>query len=117
MRAVRLAYFHPLSFVDASRHRRRLGGRSRHDSLHRLRDSGLADPWLAHLYPVRIFDRLARQRSLADLFRRAAGSANELTVALRISRARGYITVADFDSVEAYLDRVRAMLWNLTHPR
>src|SRR4051812_17266986 len=42
----------------------------------------------------------------ADLFRRAAGSANELTVALRISRARGYITAADFDSTEAYLDRV-----------
>ena len=53
----------------------------------------------------------------ADLFRRAAGSANELTVALRIARARGYISHADFDAVETYLDRVRAMLWRQTHTR
>jgi four helix bundle protein len=51
----------------------------------------------------------------ADLFRRAAGSAEELTTGLRIARARGYITAADFDAVEAALDRVRAMLWRLTH--
>jgi four helix bundle protein len=41
----------------------------------------------------------ARQRAgldRADLFRRAAGSASELTTALRIARARGYITPADF---------------------
>jgi len=51
----------------------------------------------------------------ADFFRRAAGSASELTTALRIARARGYITVADFAAVDAPLDRVRAMLWRLTH--
>ena len=51
----------------------------------------------------------------ADLFRRAAGSAGELTTALRIARARGYITHADFAAVDAVLDRVRAMLWRLTH--
>ncbi len=51
----------------------------------------------------------------ADLFRRAAGSASELTTALRIAQARGYITATDFDAVEAALDRVRAMLWRLTH--
>ena len=51
----------------------------------------------------------------ADLYRRAKGSAGELTAALRIARARGYITSADFDAVEASLDRVRAMLWRLTH--
>jgi four helix bundle protein len=50
----------------------------------------------------------------ADMFRRAAGSASELTTALRIARARGYISAADFDAVEAALDRVRAMLWRLT---
>jgi four helix bundle protein len=41
----------------------------------------------------------ARQRAgldRADLFRRAAGSASELTTALRIARARGYITPGDF---------------------
>ncbi len=60
----------------------------------------------------------ARQRAgldRADLFRRAAGSASELTTALRIAQARGYITSADFASVDAVLDRVRAMLWRLTH--
>jgi four helix bundle protein len=51
----------------------------------------------------------------ADLYRRAAGSASELTTALRIARARGYITDAEYGAVDAALDRVRAMLWRLTH--
>lgn len=51
----------------------------------------------------------------ADLFRRAAGSAGELTTTLRISLARQYITQADYDSVDVPLDRVRAMLWRLCH--
>src|SRR5690349_17146128 len=51
----------------------------------------------------------------ADMFRRAAGSASELTTALRIARARGYITATEHGAVEAALDRVRAMLWRLTH--
>ena len=50
-----------------------------------------------------------------DFFRRAAGSASELTTALRIARGRGYITPADYAAVDAFLDRVRAMLWRLTH--
>ena len=60
----------------------------------------------------------ARQRAgldKPDLFRRAAGSAAELTTALRIARARGYITVAEHAAIDAPLDRVRAMLWRLTH--
>ena len=60
----------------------------------------------------------ARQRAgldKADLFRRAAGSAAELTTALRIARARCYITPAEHAEVDAPLDRVRAMLWRLTH--
>ena len=60
----------------------------------------------------------ARQRAgldKADLFRRAAGSAAELTTALRIARARGYITPAEHADIDAVLDRVRAMLWRLTH--
>ena len=60
----------------------------------------------------------ARERAgldRADLFRRAAGSASELTTALRIARLRGYITAADFAAIDAPLDRVRAMLWRLTH--
>ena len=51
----------------------------------------------------------------ADLYRRAAGSANELTVALRFATARGFITREDFAAVDAPLDRVRAILWRLTH--
>ncbi len=50
-----------------------------------------------------------------DLFRRAAGSASELTTALRMALARGYITTADYAAVDTPLDRVRAMLWRLTH--
>jgi len=42
----------------------------------------------------------------------AAGSASELTVALRIARVRGY--VGELDAVEPLLDRVRAMLFRLT---
>ena len=51
----------------------------------------------------------------ADLYRRAAGSAAELTTALRIARARGYVSAVDVAGVELLLDRVRAMLWRLTH--
>jgi four helix bundle protein len=50
-----------------------------------------------------------------DFFRRAAGSASELTTALRIARARGIITAAEYAAIDAPLDRVRAMLWRLTH--
>ena len=50
-----------------------------------------------------------------DFYRRAAGSAGELTTALRIARARGLITLAEFAAVDKELDRVRAMLWRLTH--
>lgn len=59
--------------------------------------------------------RLRAGLDRADLFRRAAGSASELTTALRIARARGYITAAEHAAVDAALDRVRAMLWRLTH--
>jgi len=52
-----------------------------------------------------------------DIFRRAEGSAGELTAALRIARSRGYITTGDFAAVDAELDRVRAMLYRLTHPK
>jgi len=59
--------------------------------------------------------RLRAGLDRADLFRRAAGSASELTTALRIAKARGYITPADYAAVDVVLDRVRAMLWRLTH--
>ena len=50
-----------------------------------------------------------------DFYRRAAGSARELTTGLRIAKARRYITPDDYAHVDEMLDRVRAMLWQLTH--
>jgi len=43
----------------------------------------------------------------------AAGSASEVTVALRIALAKRYITPAELAPVEEALDRVRAMLFRL----
>ncbi len=50
-----------------------------------------------------------------DFYRRAAGSANELTTALRIAEARGVISSAELAAIAPLLDRIRAMLWRLTH--
>ncbi|HEY5936689.1 MAG TPA: four helix bundle protein [Kofleriaceae bacterium] len=47
-------------------------------------------------------------------FEMAAGSASEVTVALRIAVAKRYVLAADVAEVEALLDRVRAMLYRLT---
>jgi four helix bundle protein len=47
-------------------------------------------------------------------FEIAAGSASEVTVALRIAVAKGYITAAEAAEVDVVLDRVRAMLYRLT---
>jgi four helix bundle protein len=47
-------------------------------------------------------------------FEMAAGSASEVTVALRIAVAKGYITPAELAEVDVVLDRVRAMLYRLT---
>ena len=44
----------------------------------------------------------------------AAGSASEVTVALRIAVAKGDITAAQAAEVDTVLDRVRAMLYRLT---
>jgi four helix bundle protein len=58
-----------------------------------------------------------RRRQAGDRRRHyemAAGSASEVTVALRIARAKGYVTVDELAPVEPALDRVRAMLYRLT---
>ena len=44
----------------------------------------------------------------------SAGSASEVTVALRIAVAKRYITTAEHAAVDEPLDRVRAMLYRLT---
>ncbi len=59
----------------------------------------------------------ARMRKDGDQRRHyemAAGSASELTTALRIARLRRYIDDADFASVDEPLDHVRAILYCLT---
>jgi len=47
-------------------------------------------------------------------FEMAAGSASEVTVALRIAVAKRYVTTTELAELEATLDRVRAMLYRLT---
>ena len=47
-------------------------------------------------------------------FEMAAGSASEVTVALRIAVAKRYVTTAELAELEVVLDRVRAMLYRLT---
>jgi four helix bundle protein len=45
----------------------------------------------------------------------AAGSASEATFALRLALARKYITAEELAYVDEPLDRVRAMLYRMTH--
>ena len=84
----------------------------------RQRRKSLADEIVRAAESVALNVSEGRQRvglDRPDFYRRAAGSAAELTTALRIATARGYITRADYAAVDAPLDRVRAMLWKLSH--
>jgi len=84
----------------------------------RLRRKSLADQMGRAAESIGLNISEGRERAgldRADLYRKAAGSAGELTMAMRIALNRRYITQADFDHVEAVLDRVRAILWRLTH--
>ena len=58
--------------------------------------------------------RLRRDGDQRRHYEMAAGSASEVTVALRIAVAKRYITGAEAAEVDAALDRVRAMLYRLT---
>jgi four helix bundle protein len=58
--------------------------------------------------------RLRRDGDRRRHYEMAAGSASEVTVALRIATAKGYITTAEAAKVDTLLDRVRAMLYRLT---
>ena len=58
--------------------------------------------------------RLRRDGDRRRHFEMAAGSASEVTVALRIAVAKRYITGTEAAEVDAELDRVRAMLYRLT---
>ncbi|MGE0550860.1 MAG: four helix bundle protein [Kofleriaceae bacterium] len=58
--------------------------------------------------------RLRRDGDKRRHFEMAAGSASEITVALRIAVAKRYVSAADLADVDPLLDRVRAMLYQLT---
>jgi len=58
--------------------------------------------------------RLRRDGDQRRHYEMAAGSASEVTVALRIAVAKRYITREEAAEVDAALDRVRAMLYRLT---
>ncbi len=58
--------------------------------------------------------RLRRDGDRRRHFEMAAGSASEVTVALRVAVAKGYITEGEAAEVDVVLDRVRAMLYRLT---
>jgi four helix bundle protein len=76
----------------------------------RQRRKSLADEVARAAESIALNVSEARQRAgldRADLFRRAAGSASELTTALRIARARGYITPADFAAMRCWIGFAR----------
>jgi four helix bundle protein len=54
-------------------------------------------------------------RDRAHCYRIAAGSAAEVTAALDVALAWRHVTPAQRAALDATLDRVRAMLWRLTH--
>ena len=56
-------------------------------------------------------------RDRAQLFRIAAGSADELVGALEVAEVMGYLSLADIAAPLALADRVLAMLYRLVHPR
>ena len=58
--------------------------------------------------------RLRRAGDKRRHFEMAAGSASEVTVALRIAVAKRYVTTAELAELEVVLDRLRAMLYRLT---
>ena len=62
----------------------------------------------------------ANQRTGGDrlyLFRSSRGSASELTDGLRAAVAWGYLADEQIAAIEPKLDRVRAILWRLAHPK
>ena len=58
--------------------------------------------------------RLRRDGDQRRHYEMAAGSASEVTVALRIAVAKQYVSAADVAPAEELLDRLRAMLYRLT---
>ncbi len=47
----------------------------------------------------------------------AAGSTSELSVALRIATAKGYVSPTEMTELDSALDRLRGLLYGLTQRR
>ena len=83
----------------------------------RRRNAGLAKQLVRAAESVALNLAEGRGRRDGDQRRHyemASGSAGELTAALRIAQLRSYITREQHDTIDADLDRVRAMLFQLT---
>ncbi len=84
----------------------------------RQRRKHLADEAIRAAESIALNVSEGRQRAgldRPDFYRRAAGSAAELTTALKLAKSLGIVTAAEYADIDALLDRVRAMLWQLTH--
>jgi four helix bundle protein len=86
----------------------------------RRRDRDLADQALRAAQSVVLNVAEGQRRIGRDrvrFFAIAAGSAAELHAALRLADALGIVRAASLDAVGALLDREKAMLYRLVHPR
>ena len=82
------------------------------------RDRALADQMrrAASSVPLNVAEASQSQGgNTTARYKTAAGSAAEVTAALEVALAWHYIAHAQAQLVLATLDRVRAMLWRLTH--
>jgi four helix bundle protein len=70
----------------------------------------------AHSVPLNIAEGSAlTAKSKANSYRIAHGSLREVEAALRTAELLGFIAAADIAVPLALCDRLRAMLWRLTH--
>ena len=85
----------------------------------RGRDRGLSDQIRRAASSVSLNLAEGRRRSGADRlhhWRIAAGSAEEVRIALRVALAWGDLQSAEVSEALQFLDRLLAMAWRLTHP-
>jgi four helix bundle protein len=60
--------------------------------------------------------RCRKGRDRLHLWRVAQGSADEIAAAVKVAEAFGYVDADDIAEPLAFLDRLLAMCWRLTHP-
>jgi four helix bundle protein len=83
-----------------------------------MKDRSLADQLrrCSASVPLNIAEGRARVgKDRPQHYRTAAGSAAEVTACLRVALGLGYLDSDEVADTLSYADRVRAMLWKLTH--